>query len=238
MLILKIIPVREDVKRCRFFGKFIKGHYTNRAVRYNVSVDGCIHTVVELRENELSDEHLLRLFKAYSGKIIVPQQYENHPAFAGKLFDASPFRCLAAVSSLKHYLEFGDNKNMTVCIRISGEMVYGILADILPFVKSLTVIAVPSAAALDFSEKCYITYGVKPFITAEKPQVEFDIYADFTAFEENGRNIIEVFGNTAVLYPDPAYFAHFDYFETFSEWGISRDVICAAFCTVGNKTRS
>lgn len=234
MLVLKIMPVRDDVKKYRFLGKLIKRRRTSGSVRYNISVNGCVHTVVELHENELCDEQLVRLFKAYSGKIIVPRQYENHPVFEGRLFDASPYRSLAAVSSLINYLKNNGNKTLTVCIHISGEKAFDKLGELLRCVKSLTVICEQSAAALAFVDNCYKTYGVKPHICAGTPESEFDVKADFTVFEENGRNIIEVFGKTAVLYPDPLYFADFASLEIFAGWGIKPDVLCAAF----GKTRS
>ncbi len=233
MLILKITP-DDRVKKCRIFGTLLKRQSGYNAVRYNITVNGSIHTVVEMSENELYDEQLTRLFKAYAGKIIVPEKYAAHPVFEGKLFDDTPYKCFSAVSSLINYLKSGTDKRLAVCLRISGERVFEVLDGLLPFVKSLTVVCEPSAAALAFLEKCYISYGVKPFITSEKPQLEFDINADFTAFEENGRSIIEVFGKTAVLYPDPLCFADGDSFETFVGWGINRDVLCAAL----SKTRS
>ena len=234
MLILKIMPECGGVKKQRFFGRLIKRHSTGSAVRYNISVNGCVHTVVEVCESELCNEQLERLFKAYSGKIIVPQQYENHPAFEGKLFDATPYRCLAAVSSLINYMKTNVNKKLTVCIHISGEKVFDILGELLRCAKSLTVICEQSAAALAFAENCYKTYGVKPHICTAVPESEFDVNADFTTFEKNGRSFIAVCGKTAVLYPDPLYFADCASFETFAEWGINRNVLCAAF----SKTRS
>lgn len=232
MLVLKITPECRRNEKNRFWGKFIKHHRENEAVRYNITVNGCVHTVVEVCETELYDAQLSRLLKAYSGKIIVPRQYENHPAFAQKLFDASPYRCLAAVSSLINYLKYNGNKNISLCVCVTGAEVFGILAEVLPFVKSLTVVSDRSAEAFDFSEKCYVTYGVKPFITSQMPQTEFDICADLTVPDEKGRSEIGVFGKTAVLYADARYYSQCGCFETFCEWGIRGDVLCAAFGTM------
>lgn len=236
MLFIKIKPALSTEKH-GLFGKLIKKKCLDEAVRYNIKVNGDVHTVVELSETMLHDEKVKRLLNAFRGRIIVPEKYAGNPVFDGLLFDDTPYKCMAAVSSLISYVKNSSCKNMSVCIRVAGDAAFGILGELLPHIKSLSVVCGQNAASSDFARMCYHTYGVKPHLYSELPEDEFDVFADFTSFDKNCKSIITVQGKTAVLYPDPFYFADCSSYETFSGWGIDSHTLCAAL-SVPPKTRS
>ncbi len=236
MLFIKIKPVL-NIEKQGFFGRFTKKKHLDEAVRYNVKVNGDVHTVVEVSEAMLHAEGVTRLLNAYRGRIIVPEKHAGNPVFDGILFDDTPYKCMASVSSLISYVKNGTCKTMSVCVRIVGEGVFEILVELLPHIKSLAVVCEQGDAALEFARKCYMNYGVKPHLYSDLPECNFDIFADFTSFDKNCKSIITVQGKTAVLYPDPFYFADCSSYETFCEWGINNHTLCAAL-SAPPKTRS
>lgn len=221
MLILKLCEIKRRKKRSLF---------RNNQSIFQTSGFICnniVFNVIELEKRNLKKDEVTFLLNKYKGAVLDTADKDVNEFISEYLFDYSSYTKRAVLSNLAKSLVNTKDYSIRVYdndFRFSSEWI-----DFARSCRKLLLIGIKNSDMINFAEYCYNELGLNVFINEENELTEDCLSLDLNQVTAKGYvNINAANENTRKIYADSEYFLCNNYASKLMQYGVSREMACAA----------
>lgn len=223
MLVIKLV----DKKLNKKFHLFKRRNISS--IRKTDSFICCneVFNVVEINEDFLKSSEAMEYLNRYSGAVICSKGLDKEDKLKRYLFDPTLYYSRAYLSSLTSCLK--SEKAYDVCVYVDNFRFCREWVELANVCKTLILLGSANAELKRFCDFCRVELGLVPQVSDVALLSKKFLKINLNDINSSQENILLLKnGIETKLYPDARYFAENENVKKLKEYGIDKNIACAA----------